>query len=510
MVQNLQYLTTVILLPVAAYLLAFLCYKVLSRYAIVHKIRIPINISLLLATLHLIVKLTARPGSTVPEFISQLLLFLLYFCLFYGLVRILESLLVEDVLLKNHRVNIPVFFRDVLRFFLLVIAVTVLLKIVFGVEPSAFIVTSTVMSAVIGLALQDMLANIIAGIALQMERSFGIGDWVRITDREGEVVEMNWRSTKIKTRDNDFLILPNTSVASTEILNYYEPSRIHMIRLVIGASYEAPPNKVKAALKQIAADTAAVLDQPPATIYVLNYNDFSVDYEIRCWIGDYEHAPNIKDRIMTKIWYQFRRDGIAIPFPIRDVRMEQVDAARNDQVKLQQKMLEDTVTSMRHINILQPFTEPKLLELAHMARYQVFARGELLVRQGDQDSTFFIIKSGKVEVFAQLDNGLRTELGEFGRDFYFGEIALLTGEPRTATVRAKMDTEALIIDKDSFAVLLKENPSMAITLSDILKQRSAELKKAQESHSGMNTSKKKPGNESHNFLGRIQRFFNLD
>ncbi len=507
MVELLLYLLKVFGLPIVGYFLIRQIYKRVSHLHLLKKITVPLNIIFILACGLVIFELAEFPEKM--QIFGRLTGFLLYLVICYVVIKALETIFVEDILQAQRHINIPVFVRDIVRFFLLIVAVTILLKIVFDIEPSAFIVTSTVISAVIGLALQDMLANIISGIALQIEQPFNVGDWVRINDREGKIVEMSWRTTKLRTRENDFIITPNTMVSQQEIFNYYTPTKMHVIQLYVGTSYNDAPNKVKDAIVSVLKDTETVQVKPAPQIYVKNYNDFSIDYEIRFWIKDYEHVPEIQDQVMTKLWYQFRRDDIEIPFPIRNVNLAQVETKKREQAKAYRKLLDEIVESIHDIDILHPFSRLKLYEWAHMIHHSVYARGEHLVRQGEYESSFYIIKSGLVEVSVKAADGSVKIIGTFGEDYYFGEVGLLTGEARSASVVALEDTEALIIDKESFAVLLKENPKMAETLTVILQERNKALQEMRMQVVDRAESSIDKKAESKKLLARIQRFFNI-
>ncbi len=507
MLDLLLFLLKVFGLPLAIFILLRQTYKLSAHLSIISKLKVPLNIAFILASAMLMIKLAEMP---ILAYTDKVISLLLYFVILYVVIRGAELIFVEEVL-RRRNVHIPGFIRDIIRFVLVMLAITLLLKFIFGIEPTAFIVTSTVISAVIGLALQDMLANVISGVALQIERPFEIGDWVRINDRDGRIAEMSWRTTKLRTRQNDYIIIPNTTVATHEIYNFYAPTKVHQILMYIGASYKDAPNRVKASLMAVLSDVKTVLHEPASQVFVVKYNDFSIDYELRFWIADYEILPAVQDEVMTRIWYQFRRDEIQIPYPIRDINITHHEARQQEAVTAYQKLLDDIVESIHDIDILQPFSREKLYELARAVRHAVYAGNEYLVHQGDHDSSFYIIKSGRVEVLIKQEDGGITSVGTFGEDYYFGEISLLTGAPRSASVIARMDTEALIIDKSSFGLLLQANPTLAEALSEILHQRTHQLEKihldASEDRARRQQTDQKA--ESKKLLQLIQRFFNL-
>jgi len=492
----------VYLLPVLGYLILMLLLRRFGRGALATKVKIPLHLVLLLGTATLIYQLTGADRTATA---AKVLYLLLLFNIFYLFLHLAETLFL-DKLLRNRKVRIPLFFRDIVRFLLLIFGVTLLLKIVFGIEPSTLVLTSTVLSAIIGLSLQDVLGNIFAGASLQIEEPFAVGDWVNINDKEGRILHMSWRSTTIQTRDNDVMIIPNAAVAKQMIINYNKPDRNHRLRLQVGTSYDDPPERVKQSLLNVLGDCIGVLPQPKPEVFVTTYNDFSVDYEIRLWIQDYELLQVIADRVMSKIWYRFKRDGITIPFPIRNLTMERMEDKNSAEDHAREQRYNELEATMKGIDILQPFSE-KHGELARQASCRLYGPGERLVRQDDDDCSFFIILSGEVEVLTRTNQEI-SRVGVFGPGYFFGEIALLTGEKRTASVVATRETEALIISKRSFAHLLEEHPATAVALSEILAQRASELKMAQDANPTVDSVAQTKVTKT-KFLARIHNFFNI-
>jgi len=506
MLTQLLFYSRIFLLPIGAYLAALFLVRLLKSNRLIRRLRVPLHIALFLGTL-LSIYVLSGAARDVTAF--KLLKLLLWLDLVYLGVRVFEYSFLEEML-ERRQLQVPMFFRDIARALILVFALTVLLKLIFDVEPSGLLVTSTVLSAIIGLALQETLSNIFSGAALQMEKPFQVGDWVFINEREGRIVEMSWRTTKIRNRDNDIIIMPNTEVAKHDILNYHEPNRLHRVRERIGTSYDDPPEQVKRALLEIVADVPEIKSEPKPDVLLLGYGDFSIDYELRYWIEAYERLPYIRDMVTSKIWYRFRREGITIPFPIRTVTMETIEHVEERHARDHAIRREEIAAMMAETDILAPFDTEILASLSARAVQSAYAEGEHLVRQGDRDSSFYIIVSGKVSVVTSAD-GREKLIGTFGPGYFFGEGALLTGEARTASVIAAEETIAVVIEKDDFRPVLEARPETAVTLSKILEQRSIELERARDT---ITISKNRKHTEhatetSSSLLNRIQRFFNL-
>ena len=195
--------------------------------------------------------------------------------------------------------DMPKLFRDLVRTVLIAMGIAIVLSA--------------------GFALQDTLGNLFSGVALLFERPFDIGDWLEVDGQIGKVIEVNWRSVHIMTRNLEQLIVPNSSLAQSKIRNYNRPSPRHREGVAIGFSYNDAPNKVKRVMREAALDTAGVLSQPAPIVQTISYDDSSIGYRVYLFLDDYSKVPTIRDEFTTRIWYAARRNGLSIPFPIRDV-----------------------------------------------------------------------------------------------------------------------------------------------------------------------------------------------
>ena len=389
--------------------------------------------------------------------------------------RLLEHIFVRRIIKEKKRVEIPRIVRDIIRLAVLVLAVLFALKAFLGLEPTALIATSTVLSAVIGLAMQDVLANIFAGISLQIGKPFRVGDWVTAHDQTGTVISTSWRATRIKTRDNHIVEIPNANIAKAEIYNYSAPTPLQRRHVEVGVVYGQPPNAVKKVLVAAALAARGVLSQPEPDVLLTAYGDFAITYRLRYWLRDFADTPRTEDRIMTNIWYYFKRAGITIPFPIRDVTMRHVDA------EAERRAAEARLTEIRShlddVELLAGLSNAELNQLAAVTSERRYAAGENIVRQGDAGDEFFIVISGSVRTTVRREGAPTVDLGTFDPGFYFGEMSLLTGEPRRATVAAVEDTEVLVVNKENFQEIIATHPKVADKLSRAIEKRRAEIER---------------------------------
>jgi CRP-like cAMP-binding protein len=383
----------------------------------------------------------------------------------------------------------------------ILIAATILLVLaMYDVPITGLLATSAVGSAIIGLALQDVLGNVIAGVALQAEHPFKVGDWVNLGEHMGRVIEMNWRATRILTLDGHHVVLPNSTVARGEIKNYHQPKPVEARHLIVGVEYGVPPAKVKSVLLEAALGAEGVVSRPEPKIWLIKYGDFSITYEIKFWLERFADHRDIEDAVMTRVWYLLKRNQIVIPFPIRNIfHHRDVRPFRKDVLE---PGVEAIYCILRGVPILRPLAKDDLHALAGRLGVSIYTAGEVLVRQGQPGDSFLIIDSGRVAVRVGDSQVAVLRAGD-----YFGEMSLLTGQPRSATVVAMEDTRVMVIDRECFESVLKANPEIAEKLSEELERIEAEnLARLQEQ--GVVDPKAEP-TSAHSLLGRLKRLFGL-
>ncbi len=372
-----------------------------------------------------------------------------------------------------------------------------------GFELTPFLAGSAVVGAVVGLALQETLGNLFAGIALHTEAPFRVGDWVRLGDREGAVEQVSWRAVRLKTFFGDTLTIPNNEAARHSILNFSQPRKPHSRVVTIGVNYQTPPNKVISVVDNLLEQIPQVARPPAPVIRIVGYHDFTIQYELRYFLNDYADYRLIEGEIYRLIWYHFRRHGIEIPFPIRNVYLHQSDGAAPSETPVTR-----LVRALGGIDLFRPLTEEELSLAASRFRQLHYAAGERLIDEGSPGDSFFVIDRGEVEVSKQL-GAKRRSLARLMEGQFFGEMALLTGEPRSATVVALTDVDVFTIDKAGFHDVLVKNPAIAVDISAILSERQEALTLAKGDVTAKFEAMASAGELKQRILGRIRSYFGL-
>src|SRR3954470_2987809 len=342
--------------------------------------------------------------------------------------------------------RVPEHFPAILQDFIVVGLLVLVATFVFN---DRLLATSAVSAVVIGFALQDTLGNAFAGLAIQSEKPFRVGHWIRVGEFEGRVAEVTWRATKLRTKSGNFVVLPNNLVSKEAITNYSEPATPTRIDVEVGASYEAAPAQVKAAITEALGNSPRALKAPTPDIMLVRFDSSSVAYRARFWIEDYERDEAARDEVRTAIYYAFARHGIEIPFPI------QVEYAREwvgPDVSARQRNRDRLLAG---VDLFAGLTEEQRHEIAAATIDKVFGHGEAIVRQGSPGNSMFVVGRGTAVVTLEPYG---QEVATIHAGGYFGEMSLLTGEPRTATVVARGDTHVIEIDAGLFRQLGAAHP----------------------------------------------------
>jgi small-conductance mechanosensitive channel/CRP-like cAMP-binding protein len=355
--------------------------------------------------------------------------------------------------------------------------------------------TTAVGAVILGFALQDTLGNLFAGLAIQIEKPFRVGHWVSVADKNGQVSEITWRATKIRTKSGNFIIVPNSVLSRDTITNYSQPFLETRVELDIGASYDTPPNQVKSTILEAIKDDPLFIKTPRPEVLLWDFADSSITYRIRVWTTDYAAEDHIRDRIRTAVYYAFRRTAITIPYPT-SVQMFREDPAAKPR---EPAIVEN---ALQAVQIFAALSEAERAELGRAARLVLYAVGEPIVREGDAGSSMFVVIHGDVVVTV---GPAAHEVARLGPGDVFGEMSLLTGAPRAATVAAFTDAELLEITADAFRRFVLANPTTVEQIGGAVQARAATL----EEHRAAGAAAAPPVEAPHTFLARVRRFLRL-
>jgi small-conductance mechanosensitive channel/CRP-like cAMP-binding protein len=390
----------------------------------------------------------------------------------FGLVRAL--VITVDFAARRRRSDFSTIFRDLATLLAYGVVILVVARTELNVDVTPLLATSALVTAVIGLALQETLGNVFSGLSLQLQKPFAPGDWIRFGSQLGRVQGIGWRSTRLVTRKLEMLEVPNAMLAREVITNY----RGNAIGddLYVGLSYSAPPNRAKEIILRILHHNPEVAKGPAPQVWVDDYGDFAVKYHIRFWMVDYSRQEYVRDEIMASLWYALRRNGIEIPFPIRTLHVKRTPAGVPGMDERQREL----VGTLRQVDFLRELDEEEVAALVPNLYEVEYGRGETICREGETGDTFYVVRRGTVEILARGAKGEQTHVADLSAPAFFGEMSPLTGEPRAATVRAKSDASLLVVEREGFEGVFRSRPSIAEAICRVLATRQAELRERRE------------------------------
>ena len=436
-----------------------------SMTSVVQKLRtwvIPLSVLFFFLT-----KVLDLQASTLP---LQIVETLAWISVIVVALSFVNKLLFTGAKSGSWQAETPKIFRDLLRSILIATGVAIVLSSVFGVNLQGAFAALGLGSVVIGFALQDTIGNLFSGIALLFEKPFEIGDWLEVEGQTGKVIEVNWRSVHIVTRELEQLIVPNSVLSGAVIRNYNRPQPRHVEPVDIGFSYDDAPNTVKRVMYETAMDTQGVLKHPAPVIQTISYDDFSIAYRVRLFLEDYSEVPRIRDEFVTRIWYAARRNGLSIPFPIRDVFHHHTPKVSSDDSLLR------LARYMKSLPSLAMVDDEVLEEMAPKVSLEHFGRNESVIYQGQQDVKVHFVLAGSAIATFTNSQGRSHTIAETVRGDFFGYSALLAREPSPMTVTATSDLEVLVLEVDAVQKMLNKTPRFAQQVSSVIAARQKKLK----------------------------------
>ena len=376
------------------------------------------------------------------------------------------------------------------------IVIGVLVLVATFVFEDKLLTTSAVGAVVVGFALQDTLGNAFAGLAIQSEKPFKIGDWIRVGEFEGRVTEVTWRATKLRTKTGNFVVVPNNDISKHAIVNFSEPAVPTRLELEVGASYLSTPGDVKAAVLEALSQVPRVLKAPAPDALLHAFDASAVTYRVRFWVDDFEYDDEARDEVRTAIFYAFGRRGIEIPWPI------QVGYARDwpePDAAARQKERERIIAG---VDLFSQLSDEQRHSIAAATTTRMFGNGEAIVRQGAPGRSMFIVCAGEVAVRLEPEH---REVARIPRGGYFGEMSVLTGEPRSAHVVARGDAVVLELDADVFRSLGAADPAAVERVGLAAITRRAELNQIRETLKNVAVA-----DAPATFLARMKKFLHFD
>ncbi|MCJ7681712.1 MAG: mechanosensitive ion channel family protein, partial [Candidatus Aminicenantes bacterium] len=429
--------------------------------------RLLLPLAFLLTALSFKLAPLSRLFSFSRRFLAALDAALLFF-FFFLLIRLIDSGIQSWHIRKQGRFPLPKVLHGFILFVLYLAVVFGILRGYLGFNITPFLATSAILTMILGLAFQGVLSNIVSGMSFHFTKSLKQGDWIRSGETEGLVIETNWRETRIFDLKSNIVIIPNDQIATKTLTNFTLPDKKTALTLSVKAGYDAPPVEVLDALKEAAADVPDVLDTPPPEAYITSYDDLGIAYTLKFWISNFRRKNPITGEVGRLVWYKFKRRGITIPIPVGETIGRVLGTLSPPERTIAERELEKTANDLLRSEFLrddkgEPIVPPEeLRRFAGALKRHRYSAGEILFKQGDKGDFCYVIARGTIQGHIVYDEAGKTFPVEFtlGPGEIFGEMALFTGMPRTATGVVTEEAELLEIRPEDFARLLQRNPTL--------------------------------------------------
>jgi small-conductance mechanosensitive channel/CRP-like cAMP-binding protein len=419
------------------------------------------------------------------------------------------SVFIFEVLLDALRLKPPRIMRDLLlALSYVVIAITVLSR---DVDLTGIIATSAVLTAVIGLSFQDTLGNMMGGMALQMERTIGVGDWIKFDGQEGLVTDIRWRHTSIETRNWDTLVIPNSALMKSQVTVLGRRAgqpRQHRQWVYFNVDFRYSPadviDIVETALRAEQIPNVAL--EPSPNCILMDFKESFGSYAVRYWLTDLAVDDPTNSIVRTRIYFALRRAEIPLSIPAHSLFITEEDESRFERKRTEE--IETRMAALKRVELFQSLTDEERRSLAARLRVAPFVRGEAMTRQGAKAHWLYLMTRGDAEVRVSIDGNLSEQIATLHQGNFFGEMGMMTGEPRSATVIALTEVECYRLDKEAFNDILKRRPEIAEDISEQLARRRVELDAARE---GLNEEAIQMRMRQHqgDLLKRMKHFFGL-
>ena len=385
-----------------------------------------------------------------------------------------------------------------------------------GMDFSSVVTTSAIVSGVIALSLQATLGNILGGVALQLDESIHVNDWIVLPDgKQGRVQEIRWRHTVVETRDWNTIVVPNASLLASNITilgkRAGQPSQYRMW-VYFNVDFRHPPARVIQIVQDAlcAAPIPGVAAEPLPNCVVMDFAKDGRDsfgyFAVRYWLTDFAKDDPTSSLVRARIYTALRRAGIPLARPSQTVFTTPDDDAENR--RREDRHREKRLAALKDIDLFQKLTSEELDYLAEHLQYAPFTAGETITRQGAVAHWLYMIVSGEAEVRTR-SAGESKAVTSLAAPSFFGEMELMTGEPRAADLVAVAECECYRLDKEAFSKIVQERPEVAESVSQTLAHRRVAIEAAREGLDA-EAQKSREAREQARILGRIRSFFGLE
>lgn len=430
--------------------------------------------NLVLPSLALLLLLRYILGYDERALISHLVATLFWITVIVVGFRLLRAVLAPSGEQPGWRDTVPSLVLQLPRFLLALVVAYYILAGVWNVNVGGLITALGVGSLVIALALQETLSNLFSGLLLLLSRPFHVGDWIETGNIEGQVEEVNWRTTLVRTRDDDIVVIPNGSMAKNTLTNYSRPTQLHRVREGFDLHRDNPPTRVHQTLKAAALATPRVLAEPAPKVRTISFDGISVHYDVFFWIADYGPVADIRSDFLTRVYYFARRSGLIWPVPER--QLYHYDGPATDAARATTP--EKLAQAFKTLPSFAVLSDEAIASLARAATVLDYGKDEQILRAKGQERGIYVLTAGRVSLSTAGQTGREREITQLAPGDFFGETGLFSRPLSAVDVVALTDVQLLLIPHNAMTEIINRHPRFAQEMSAIIEERKRLLRRA--------------------------------
>ncbi len=380
------------------------------------------------------------------------------------LANLIIYLIVDVYLHYRSRTGVASFVRDIITLIVYLLTAIFSLRVVFHIDITSIITTTTVLTATIAFAMQSTITNVLSGFSIQSDENLRKDTWIAIRDKDvvGRIVNVGFYYTSLRCPDNSVMMVPNNLLMQNIVtsLGAVDDPDSSATMLDIALAYEIPPEKSRSILATVLAGETEILGEPPPQVRVHRFSENAIEYRLRFVLKNYGMRDQVVDRLYTAIWYAVTRQGYHFPYPQREISTVKDRGAPFCMNR------EEIRSELHRLDIFSFLDEHETRTLVESASLKVFGPQEIVIREGDAGDTLFVVMRGRLRVQQK-----GAEVGSLQGGEFFGEMSLLTGALRKATVTAMEEAWLLEIGRDVLEPIIRQNPSIMDALSTVLAAR---------------------------------------
>jgi small-conductance mechanosensitive channel/CRP-like cAMP-binding protein len=371
---------------------------------------------------------------------------------------------------------IPRLVKDLMAFIIFMIGVTIIVGLIFKQSVTGIWATSSVLGFILGFALRSLILDVFTGLAINVDRSYKVGDWVHVHARNrveyiGCILETNWRTTRLRTTENNIIVLPNSLIGQSVVTNFSAPDTLSRFELLFHLDFTVPTERALRILQagaQAACGPEGIEAEPPPKVKLNRVTDIGVEYRLRYWLHPERVSPNrARHLVLQSVLHNLATAGLSLAYPKQDIYHTTMPSRG-----LNASAPEDKIALLASVDLFRSLPHEALQLLAQHLTPVTFSTGQHVVTAGDEDNAMFVIIEGILDVYVHSEmEQTEIKVGHVTAGQFFGEMALLTGKPRSATIKAATDIVAYEITHDDMMPVVETYPDVLETISRVIAER---------------------------------------